>query len=437
MSERLLRQLAVVGLGYVGLPLVVAFARHLPTVGFDINARRVAELARGYDRNREVPSESLKNPQLRFTDDPTVLRECDFIVVAVPTPVDKAKRPDLRHLEAASRLVGQNMRRGTAVVYESTVYPGCTEECCIPILEQESGLKAGIDFEVGYSPERINPGDPEHTLENVVKVVAGQEPETTELLAQVYGLIVKAGIYKAPDIRTAEAAKVIENIQRDINIALMNELAMLFHRMGLNTREVLKAARTKWNFLPFEPGLVGGHCIPVDPYYLTHKAQELGYHPEVIMAGRRINDTMGIFVAQETVKLLIRAGKAVQGARILVLGIAFKENVRDVRNTRVLDMVRELEEHGCQVEVYDPLVAQEDFESLRVSFLKEDPFQERRGIYDAVVLAVPHRAFRERPWEDYCSLLLDKGPGVVVDVKGIYADLASKCNSQELLYWML
>jgi len=309
MSKTLPRQLCVVGLGCVGLPLAVAFAKHLPTVGFDIDGQRVAELERGYDRNGEVRLEALRASRLRFTTDPESLRESDFIIVAVPTPVDRAKRPDLSHLTESSRLIGRHLQRGTTVVYESTVYPGCTEEVCIPILERESGLKAGVDFKAGYSPERINPGDPEHGLENVVKVVAGQDAETTERLARVYGLVVRAGIHRAPDIRTAEAAKVIENVQRDLNIALMNELAMLFHRMGLNTREVLAAARTKWNFLPFEPGLVGGHCIPVDPYYLTHKAQEVGYYPELILAERRINDGMGVYVARETVKLLIRAGR--------------------------------------------------------------------------------------------------------------------------------
>jgi UDP-N-acetyl-D-galactosamine dehydrogenase len=323
------------------------------------------------------------------------------------------------------------------VVYESTVYPGCTEEVCIPILERESGLRAGIDFKVGYSPERINPGDPEHGLENVVKVVAGQDAETTERLAQVYGLVVRAGIYRAPDIRTAEAAKVIENVQRDLNIALMNELAMLFHRMGLDTREVLAAARTKWNFLPFEPGLVGGHCIPVDPYYLTHKAQELGYHPEVILAGRRINDAMGRYVAEQTVKLLIRAGRPVRGARVLVLGVTFKENVRDARNSRVLDLVQELEGYGCAVDVHDPCVGEVDRERLGLNFV-DDPFERPPEGYDAVVLAVPHRAFRAREWAAYLALFGDARPGVFVDVKGVFREAAkSQGNPHEVIYWSL
>jgi UDP-N-acetyl-D-galactosamine dehydrogenase len=321
------------------------------------------------------------------------------------------------------------------VVYESTVYPGCTEEVCIPILEQMSGLKAGKDFKVGYSPERINPGDQEHTLEKVVKVVAGQDPETTELLARIYGLVVEAGVYKAPDIRTAEAAKVIENIQRDINIALMNELAMLFKRLGLHTWEVLKAARTKWNFLPFEPGLVGGHCIPVDPYYLAYKAQEVGYHPELILAGRRINDGMGAYVARETVRLLIRAGRRVKGARVLVLGVTFKENVPDVRNTRVEELARELQEHGTEVFAYDPLVGEKTYQALGL-IPAPNPFAGAfTGGYDALILAVPHRSFRERPLRDFLALLWNDGlPGVFVDVKGVFRD----CLSQEgILYWSL
>ncbi|RLA82148.1 MAG: nucleotide sugar dehydrogenase, partial [Deltaproteobacteria bacterium] len=322
---------------------------------------------------------------------------------------------------------------GTVVVYESTVYPGCTEEVCIPILEGESGLKAGTDFKVGYSPERINPGDPEHGLEDVVKVVAGQDPETTELLAKVYGLVVRAGIYKAPDIRTAEAAKVIENIQRDINIALMNELSMLFHRLGLDTREVLKAARTKWNFLPFEPGLVGGHCIPVDPYYLTYKAQEIGYHPQVILAGRRVNDSMGRYVAQETIKLLIKAGKPVRGARVLVLGIAYKENVRDTRNSQVFDLIEELRTYRCEVYVHDPLVPGCNLSAVFV----KDPFSGEEG-YDAVILAVPHRELRKRGFRSFLSLFGGLSPAILVDVKGVFWEESKEYSGpQELVYWSL
>jgi UDP-N-acetyl-D-galactosamine dehydrogenase len=431
------KRLAVVGLGYVGLQVATAFAEHLEVMGFDIDAQRVEELRGGHDHTGEVPPERLNNGRLHLTTDPQALKGCDLFIVAVPTPVDRAKRPDLTALKEASRLVGRALRKGATVVYESTVYPGCTEEVCVPILEEESGLKAGADFKVGYSPERINPGDPEHTLERVVKVVAGQDEATTEMLARLYGLVVRAGVYKAPDIRTAEAAKVIENVQRDLNIALMNELAMLFHRMGLNTLEVLAAARTKWNFLPFEPGLVGGHCIPVDPYYLTHKAQELGYHPEVILAGRRINDAMGRYVAEQTVKLLIRAGRPVRGARVLVLGVTFKENVRDARNSRVLDLVQELEGYGCAVDVYDPCVGEVDRERLGLNFV-DDPFECRPEGYDAVVLAVPHRAFRAREWTAYLALFGDARPGVFVDVKGVFREAAkARGNPHGVIYWSL
>lgn len=347
-------RVAVIGLGYVGLPLATALAQHLPTIGFDVNPQRIQALREGSDGNGELHPDALTAPLLHLTDDPARLREATFLIIAVPTPIDRAKRPDLGPLIEASRLVGRYLRPGAIVVYESTVYPGCTEEVCLPVLEQASGLKAGRDFTVGYSPERINPGDAVHTLERVVKIVASQDEATTAMMAQVYGLVVKAGIYIAPDIKTAEAAKVIENIQRDLNIALMNELALLFHRLGLHTHEVLKAAGTKWNFLPFEPGLVGGHCIPVDPYYLTHKAEEVGYHPDVILAGRRINDAIGRYVARETVRLLIQAGKVIKGARVLVL--AFKANVRDARNTRVLELIDELTQHGLDVAVTDPLV---------------------------------------------------------------------------------
>ncbi len=428
---------AIVGLGYVGLPLAVGFAKHLRTIGYDVNPERVAELQQGYDRNGETPEHELRQPHLVFTSDPSILREADVIIITVPTPVDKAKRPDLRPLLSASRTVGQHMKRGAIVVYESTVYPGCTEEDSVPVLEEASGMKCGVDFKVGYSPERINPGDPEHTLETIVKVVAGQDEATTELLASLYGLVVKAGIHKAPDIRTAEAAKVIENTQRDLNIALMNELALLFHRLGLNTRDVLSAARTKWNFLPFEPGLVGGHCIPVDPYYLTHKAQEIGFHPEVILAGRRVNDQMGTYVASETVKLLIHAGRSVQGAKVLVLGVAFKENVPDVRDTRVKELIEELQSFGCDVEAHDPLVLVSDRARFKARFV-ENPFETRDGIYEAVVLAVPHRVFCERPLEDYLRLLRPSGQGVFMDVKGVYLEAFRGIQPPPpVLYWNL
>ena len=433
MKTNFSRCVAVVGLGYVGLPLAAAFGKVIPTIAFDINENRVRELRKGTDRNGDMTKADLREPFLEFTSDPTLLRQATVIIVAVPTPVDKAKRPDLSHLIDASKRVAQNLTRGGIVVYESTVYPGCTEEVCVPVLEAESGLKAGLDFKVGYSPERINPGDHEHSLNNVMKIVAGQDDETTEKLAAVYGLVVEAGVYKAPTIRTAEAAKVIENVQRDLNIALMNELAVLFHRMGLDTTEVLKAARSKWNFLRYDPGLVGGHCISVDPYYLTFKAQELDYHPDVILAGRRINDYMGHYVAQETIKLLIHAGRVVRGASALILGATFKENVSDLRNTRVADVVQELENHGIEVAVYDPLVGQNEIQKLNMRPLK-NPFEAKEK-FDAVVLAVPHRMFLDMPPQAYIGLLRNGGkPAVFVDIKGAYRDAS---NQSGVMYWSL
>jgi len=425
--------IAVIGLGYVGLPLAAAFSQVLPTIGFDINPQRIAELQNGADRNGELDSTSLNAANLDLTSDPSCLRRASLIIVAVPTPVDRAKRPDLTPLVNASRMIGQNLSAGAIVVYESTVYPGCTEEVCVPLLESESGLRAGRDFKVGYSPERVNPGDTEHTLATVKKIVAGQDAETGALLASVYGLVAKAGIHQAPSIRVAEAAKVIENVQRDLNIALMNELAVLFHRIGLNPAEVFQAARSKWNFLPFEPGLVGGHCIPVDPYYLTHKAQEIDYHPDVILAGRRINDSMGVYVAQETIRLLIRSGKIVRGAKALVLGAAFKENVCDVRNTRVSELIQELEDHGLDVRLADPLVDKKDLERFNVKVVA-DPFRDNEK-YDALILAVPHRVFREQAAESYARLFANGGrPAVLVDIKGVLGEMKS---SPDLLYWSL
>ena len=429
-----------------------------------IDKDRIRELGEGHDRRGETPPEALRVPHLMLTSDPGALGKADFFIVTVPTPVDRAKRPDLSHLIEASHLLAKvlkhrgpttdDLRQSTKpntskkpneldkpnnppktpiVVYESTVYPGCTEEVCIPVLERESGLRAGQDFKVGYSPERINPGDPDHTLETVVKVIAAQDDETAETIAKVYSWAVKAGVYKAPDIRTAEAAKVIENIQRDLNIALMNELAMLFHRLGLDIREVLKAARTKWNFLPFEPGLVGGHCIPVDPYYLTYKAQEIGYHPEVILAGRRINDQMGVYVAQETVKLLIKSRAAVRGAKVLLLGGAVKENVRDTRNTRIVEMVRELESYGIEVSLYDPVVDIGELQGWGIRTIG-DPFK-TDGRFDAVVLAVSHQVFREKELDAYLRLLCTEGARVLVDVRGVLPREA--VQNTDVVYWSL
>ncbi|MBT9138439.1 MAG: UDP-N-acetyl-D-glucosamine 6-dehydrogenase [Syntrophomonadaceae bacterium] len=425
---------AVVGLGYVGLPLAVALGKVLSTIGLDVNKKRILELQKGYDSTGEANREQLRAPHLKFTSNPAILRQVPFIIVTVPTPVDQHKRPDLSYLREASRLVGQNLSPGTIVVYESTVYPGVTENVCLPILEQESNLKAGEGFKVGYSPERINPGDPEHTLEKVVKIVAAQDEETLEAIVNVLGLIVKAGVYRATDIKTAEAAKIIENVQRDLNIALMNELAILFHKIGLDTKAVLRAAQTKWNFLPFEPGLVGGHCIPVDPYYLTHKAEEAGYHPQIILTGRRINDSMGIYVAQETVKLLIQADKAVRGAKILVLGVTFKENVGDIRNSRAIELVQEMESYGIDVRVYDPLASTEQLEQLVLKTVG-DPFK-AKGKYDAIVLAVAHRVFQKKELKAYLQLLQNNGgSSVIIDVKGI---LPWKVEENPgILYWSL
>ncbi|WP_417910343.1 nucleotide sugar dehydrogenase [Candidatus Electronema sp. PJ] len=384
-------QLAVIGLGYVGLPLAVEFSKKLPCIGFDLKEQRIAELRKGIDTTREVSGEELAAArQIQFTSSIDDLRQCNVFIVAVPTPVDDSKRPDFSPLEGASRTVGRVLKSGDVVIYESTVYPGATEEVCIPILEQVSGLKFNRDFFAGYSPERINPGDHEHRLPTIVKVTSGSTPEIAEFVDQLYGSIITAGTFKASSIKVAEAAKVIENTQRDVNIALINELALIFNRLGIDTLEVLKAAGTKWNFLPFRPGLVGGHCIGVDPYYLTHKAQQVGYHPEVILAGRRLNDNMGRYIASEIVKLMLRKRIQVADARILLLGLTFKENCPDLRNTRVTDIIDELHSYGAQIEVYDPWAEPGEAERMYgVTMIKELP--EHR--YDAVVLAVAHQEF--------------------------------------------
>ena len=444
-------QVAVIGLGYVGLPLAVAFSRFLPTLGFDIEPTRIRELQKGNDRNGEVEGEALQAEHLRLTYEEKDLSAADCFVVTVPTPLDRANRPDLSSLVYASRVVGQAIAsrvsaktsgqrdggvddRPPVVVYESTVYPGCTEEVCVPVLEELCGRGS---FRVGYSPERINPGDREHTLERVVKVVAGQDAETTGRIRDLYGQVVEVGVYVAPDIRTAEACKVIENVQRDQNIASINELAMLFHRLGLDTQEVLKAARTKWNFLPFEPGLVGGHCIPVDPYYLSHKAEEVGYHSEMVLAGRRINDQMGRYVAQEGIKLLCRAGKMVKGARVLVLGMTFKEDVPDVRNTRVVDLVKELEAYGAEVHVHDPLVADQTLHQIGLNPVKTPFGMSAAGArYNMVVLAVPHSSYRKRPVDDYIGLLDGEDhERVFLDVKGVFREALQ--GRRDLTFWVL
>ncbi|WP_420208594.1 nucleotide sugar dehydrogenase [Candidatus Electronema sp. JC] len=384
-------KLAVIGLGYVGLPLAVEFSKKLPCVGFDLKEQRIAELRQGRDSTREVSVEELAAAtQLQFTSNLDELRQCTVFIVAVPTPVDESKRPDFSPLEGASRTVGQVLKPGDVVIYESTVYPGATEEVCIPILEQVSSLQFNRDFFAGYSPERINPGDHEHRLPTIVKVTSGSTPEIADFVDRLYGLIITAGTFKASSIKVAEAAKVIENTQRDVNIALINELALIFNRLGIDTLEVLKAAGTKWNFLPFRPGLVGGHCIGVDPYYLTHKAQQVGYHPEMILAGRRLNDGMGRYIASEVVKLMLRQRIHVADSRILILGLTFKENCPDLRNTRVTDIIDELTTYEAGVEVYDPWADSAEARRLYdVAMIEKLP----EGRYDAVILAVAHRQF--------------------------------------------
>jgi UDP-N-acetyl-D-galactosamine dehydrogenase len=422
---------AVVGLGYVGLPLAVAFGRKYRTLGFDLSETKIANYRRGVDPTGEVSSEDLQAAtQLSVSSDPMVLGEADFIIVAVPTPVDEAHQPDFQPLVGASEAVGKYMKRGATVVFESTVYPGATEEVCIPIMERCSGMKWRQDFFVGYSPERINPGDKERTLTKITKVVSGDTPRTLDLVTQMYGSVITAGVYPASSIKVAEAAKVIENTQRDLNIALMNELAIIFDRLGIDTLEVLQAAGTKWNFLPFRPGLVGGHCIGVDPYYLTHKAEMLGYHPEVILAGRRINDGMGKFVAEQTVKHLVRNGWKVAGAPIIVLGLTFKEDCPDLRNSRVIDVIRELRSYGAEVVVHDPVA--DAAEAMHEYGVQLTPW-ERLPKAAAIVAAVAHRDYKARPASDYLAKLQPQG--VVADVKSLFA--AADFADSDIKVWRL
>lgn len=409
--------IAIVGLGYVGLPLAVAFSQHMKVFGFDINIDRIEELRNGHDRTKEVNDEDLATAPIEYTFDPTDLSRAAVIIVAVPTPINKHRSPDLRPVVSASHTVGRYMTKGCVVVYESTVYPGLTEEICVPILEQESGLSYGTDFTVGYSPERINPGDKVHTLETIKKIVSGSDQATTDLLANIYGSVVKAGIHRASSIKVAEAAKVIENTQRDLNIALMNELSEIFHLLGIDTFEVLEAAGTKWNFLHFRPGLVGGHCIGVDPYYLTFKAEELGYHPDVILSGRRINDSMGRIAAQRVIKAMICRGNVVRGARVGVLGLTFKENVPDLRNTRVVDIIAELKEFGIE-----PIVTDADAypdEAMRLYGQKLVPLSEMKDL-DALILAVPHKAYRELDPAAIRTMFRKAAQPFVFDIKGFF-----------------
>jgi UDP-N-acetyl-D-galactosamine dehydrogenase len=424
-------RIAVVGLGYVGLPLAVHLARHFAVVGFDLASDRVAELRAGRDRTLEVDNQDLQAANIEFSDDAAVLSDCRLIIVAVPTPIDDHRIPDLTPLKGASRTVGEHIASGSCVVFESTVYPGATEEVCVPIIEARSGLACGRDFTVGYSPERINPGDKVHTLDKIVKIVSGSDPETARLLAAVYGRVVTAGIHQAPSIRVAEAAKVIENTQRDLNIALMNELAMIFDRMGIDTRDVLAAAGTKWNFLNFHPGLVGGHCIGVDPYYLTFKAESIGYHPDMIVSGRRINDGMGKYVAEKTVKLLIKGQRQVRGATVAVLGLTFKENVPDLRNTRVVDIIKELQDYGMNVLVHDPLA---DPEEARRYY--DIPLVSRAHIHhaDAVILAVRHDVYLQDGLAALADML-NPAYRLLLDIKATFDP--GEAQALGIHYWRL
>ncbi|MBE5755403.1 MAG: nucleotide sugar dehydrogenase [Clostridiales bacterium] len=411
-------KIAVVGLGYVGMPIAVEFSKHVDVIGFDINKAKVELYKQGIDPTKEVGDEAIKNCSVEWTCDPTRLKEASFIIVAVPTPINNDTTPDLTPVEKSSETVGKNMAKGTIVVYESTVYPGVTEETCVPILERESGLKCGVDFKVGYSPERINPGDKEHRLVNIVKIVSGMDKETLEEVAKVYEIVVEVGVHRASSIKVAEAAKVIENSQRDINIAFMNELSIIFNKMGIDTLEVLKAAGTKWNFLPFRPGLVGGHCIGIDPYYLTYRAEQFGYHSQIILSGRRINDDMGKYVAENIVKQLIKAEASVKNARVGVLGITFKENCPDARNSKVDDIIKELNEYGISPIIVDPVADKEDAEKFYN--IKLHDISALTNL-DALVIAVAHDEFKTITNEQINAMFRDveMSKKVLVDIKGV------------------
>ncbi|MFH0892959.1 MAG: nucleotide sugar dehydrogenase [Bacteroidota bacterium] len=429
MYEKLLKKetkLSVIGLGYVGLPIALEFARKIKVVGFDIKPDRVEMMKNNQDPSEELPAEAFKGCDILFTANPEDLKEATFHIVAVPTPIDSHNLPDLTPLIGATRSVGKILKKGDYVVYESTVYPGCTEEDCIPVLEELSGLKFNVDFKVGFSPERINPGDKEHTLQTITKIVSGSDAESLDVIAKTYELVVTAGVHRASSIKVAESAKIIENTQRDVNIALMNELSIIFNRMGINTYEVLEAAGTKWNFLKFSPGLVGGHCIGVDPYYLTYKAKEFRYHAQIINSGRFVNDSMGYYVAKQTVKKMIAAGKNVLSARVLVMGVTFKENVSDIRNSRVADVICELKSYGTNVDVVDPYA--------NIAEVKHeygfDMVEKHSGKYDAIIIAVGHDEYKNLDEKFFESIAAPKA--VLVDVKGMFR---GKINN--LTYWSL
>lgn len=424
-------KLSVIGLGYVGIPLAVAFAKKADVIGFDIDPKKIQQYRQGIDVTNEVGNQEIAQSSACFTDEESKLQQCKFHIVAVPTPIHNDNRPNLELVEEASRLLGRNLRPGSIVVYESTVYPGVTEEVCVPLLEEFSGLKCGIDFKVGYSPERINPGDKQHRLEGITKIVSGMDEEALENIAQVYEMVISAGIYRAESIRVAEAAKVIENAQRDINIAFMNELSIIFDKLQLDTQAVLKAARTKWNFQDFMPGLVGGHCIGVDPYYLTYKAETLGYHSQIILSGRRINDYMGKYVAENTVKQLIKADNQIRGAKVAVLGITFKENCPDIRNSKVIDMIHELQEYDIEVEVADPHANEEEvFKEYHTRLKRLEDLQ----AIDAVIIAVKHEAYKELELEGLKKLFRNGKP-VVIDVKRLFDRKTAEKTG--FIYWGL
>jgi len=425
-------KISLVGLGYVGMPIAVAFARKVKVVGFDLNAEKINLYKSGIDPTNEVGDEVIKNTTVEFTADPAKLKEAKFHIVAVPTPVNDDHTPDLTPVEGASRLLGQNLTKGSIVVFESTVYPGVTEDVCVPILEKESGLKCGVDFKIGYSPERINPGDKVHRLETIVKIVSGMDEETLNEVAKVYELVVEAGVHRAESIKVAEAAKVIENSQRDINIAFMNELSIIFNKMGIDTKAVLEAAGTKWNFLKFFPGLVGGHCIGVDPYYLTYKAEQLGYHSQIILSGRRINDDMGKYVAESIIKKMIAADLAIKGAKVAILGFTFKENCPDTRNTKIIDIYNELREYGITPMVVDPTA--DAAEAKRLYGITFDSMDSIRDM-DAVIIAVAHDEFLKLTKEDIAAFYnASNKEKVLADIKGI---LERKTYEEEFCYWRL
>jgi UDP-N-acetyl-D-glucosamine/UDP-N-acetyl-D-galactosamine dehydrogenase len=445
-------KVSVIGLGYVGMPIAVAFARKVDVIGFDVNKQKIDLYKNGVDPTKEVGNEVIRNTTVEFTSDESKLREAKFHIVAVPTPVKQDRTPDLAPIESASRTLGRNLTKGSIVVFESTVYPGVTEETCVPILEEESGLRCGEDFKVGYSPERINPGDQQHRLETIIKVVSGMDKETLDIVAKVYELVVEAGVYKAESIKVAEAAKVIENSQRDINIAFMNELSIIFNKMGIDTKAVLEAAGTKWNFLKFTPGLVGGHCIGVDPYYLTYKAEQIGYHSQIILSGRKINDDMGKYVAENTVKQMIRANKQINSSTVAIFGITFKENCPDVRNTKVIEVIRELEEYGVEVKVVDPIADKEDlWHEYRLNLCGKEQVRN----VDAVIFAVPHDEFKDINLEQIKEMFGNKEHVVINEVAAasesgvasvekdcVMIDIKGMFNRQEaeqkgFLYWRL